>query len=294
MARSLVPVLALLLAPSQALADDGADVQKAFGSFVDGVATGQGNTAGVDLFITPGSGETNDDGFVEALPVDLAETRGMIATSKLKVSKVVVSKSAKSAWIAGEVAGKIQRKGKPKKEAIRVSAFLFKDDKGWHVQATHWSTGEPDVKTEMCGSLDDWRVVPRIAPGAQDTVKAVYAALDGDFLQEGGVKPEKFGKILSNDKNAFVIGSAPKETFAGGAKIKGVFKKWAISATTPDDAKLTARAAVGPDGEMLWIAMGVTAPLQLCTSYRTLFVLAKERAGWRIVHHHYSRATNPY
>jgi ketosteroid isomerase-like protein len=175
-----------------------------------------------------------------------------------------------------------------------VSAFLFKDDKGWHVQATHWSTGEPDRKTEMCGDLQEWRLDPRIGPGAKDAVKAVYDALEGDWMMEGGVKTEGFAKLLSADKNAFVIGSAPKETFAGGAKIKGIFKKWMISTTVPENDEYLARAAVGPDGEMMWIAMGVTAPPQLCTTYRTLFVLAKESGGWRIVHQHYSRATNPY
>jgi len=293
MSRLLVMVL--LLAPSVALADDGADVTKAFGAFIDGVAKGQaGVTTGVDLFIVPGSGESNDDGFYEPMPTDLDDTRAMLASAKLKVSKVVVSKGAKSAWIAGEVAGTVVRKGKKKKEPLRVSAFLFKDDKGWHVQATHWSTGEPDVKSDMCGSLDDWRVVPRIGPGAKDAVKSVFAALEGDMMMEGGVTTEGFGKVLSADKNAFVIGSAPKETFTGGPKIKGIFKKWKISAFQPENDDYPVRATVGPDGEMLWIAMGVIAPPQLCTTYRTFFVLAKEAGAWRVVHQHYSQSTNSY
>ncbi|HUQ03764.1 MAG TPA: nuclear transport factor 2 family protein [Kofleriaceae bacterium] len=290
----IVLALALLLAPSVALADDGADVGKAFTSFVDGVARGQpGATTGVDLFITPGDGDV-EDGFVQPVTADLAETRGMIAGGKLKVNKVVVSKSARSAWIAGEVPGAVKRKGKVKKEPVRVSAFLFKDDKGWHVQATHWSTGEPDRKTDMCGDLEEWRLEPRIAPAAKETVKAVFGALEGDALMEGGVTTGGFAALLSADKNAYVIGSAPKETFVGGAKIKSVFKKWKISAYSPEDDAYLARATVGPDGEMMWVALSVIAPPQLCTSYRTLFVLAREAAGWRIVHQHYSSATNPF
>ena len=65
------------------------------------------------------------------------------------------------------------------------------------------------------------------------------------------------------------------------------------SAST-DDEKPAACGAIGPDGEMMWIGMSVYAPRQFCTAYRTLFVLAKEAGGWKIVHHHYSQPTNTY
>ncbi|HUS28790.1 MAG TPA: nuclear transport factor 2 family protein [Kofleriaceae bacterium] len=287
-------VLAVVLVlAGVAHADPNADVTQAFGAFIDGVATGKGSLTGVDVFVSPLSDETDDDGVAARVPSDLADVKALIASSKLKVTKVVVSKGGKSAWIAGEVSGKVERKGKKKTEPIRVSAFLGKDDKGWHVQATHWSVGEKDTKTEMCGSLEPWRVAANVPKDADATVKAVYAALEGDWLMEGGVKTSKFGKLLSDDKNAVAIGSAPKEVFTGGAKIKSVFKKWQISANL-DEGKPQARAGIGPDGEMMWIAMSVTAPPDLCTAYRTLFVLAKESSGWRIVHHHYSQRLNPY
>jgi len=291
-----VAIVVVLFAAGVAHADSNADVTKAFGAFIDGVATGKPALTGVDVFITPEHDETDDNGVAVAVSSDLSGMKAMIASSKLKVTKVSVAKGGKSAWIAGEIGGKLERKGKKKNEPIRVSAFVINDDKGWHVKATHWSTGEPDEKTDMCGMLEPWRVSPNIPKDTEATVKAVFASLEGDWAQEGGVKmnPAKFAKLLSDDKNALAIGSAPKESFAGGAKIKSVFKKWQISASGPDEGKYNARAAIGPDGEMMFIAMSVTAPPQLCTAYRTLFVLAKESGGWRIVHHHYSQPTNPY
>lgn len=291
-----VVVLAIMVGASGvARADANADVTKAFGAFIDSVATGKAATSGVDVFITPAHDETDDNGVAAAVPSDLSDLKAMIASSKLKVTKVVASKGGTSAWIAGEISGSIERKGRKKKEPIRVSAFLVNGDKGWQVKATHWSTGEPDVKTDMCGMMEPWRVSPSIAKDADATVKAIFKALESDWAEEGGVKytPAKFQKLLSDDKNAVAIGSAPKEVFSGGAKIKSVFKKWEISASA-SEGNYNARAAIGPDGEMMFVAMSITAPPQLCTAYRTLFVLAKESGGWKIVHHHYSQATNPY
>jgi hypothetical protein len=291
-----VVVLGILVGVSGvARADANADVTKAFGAFIDSVATGKASTSGVDVFITPAHDETDDNGVAAPVPSDLSDVKAMIASSKLKVTKVVASKGGKSAWIAGEISGSVERKGKKKKEPIRVSAFLVSSDKGWAVKATHWSTGEPDVKTDMCGMMEPWRVSPNVPKDTEATVKAMFTALASDWAEEGGVKytPAKFQKLLSDDKNAVAIGSAPKEVFASGAKIKSIFKKWEISANL-DEGKPNARAAMGPDGEMMFVAMSITAPPQLCTAYRTLFVLAKESGGWKIVHHHYSQATNPY
>jgi hypothetical protein len=54
-----------------------------------------------------------------------------------------------------------------------------------------------------------------------------------------------------------------------------------------EDAALPARAGATPDGALMWTAVGV-AYFRLCTSYRTLFVMAQEKGKWRIVHQHYS------
>lgn len=70
-------------------------------------------------------------------------------------------------------------------------------------------------------------------------------------------------------------------------------KKWEISVSHSEGEPLPARAGIGSDGEMMWVVMGAIAPPRLCTTYRTLFVLAKEPNGWRIVHHHYSQGIDP-
>ncbi len=289
MTRLAVLTLALLV--STAHADSKADVTQAFASFIDAVATKK--PAPVELFIVPGTDNEDDNNpeFHLPVPADLADTRAVIASTKLKTAKLVVSPSGKSAWIAGEIAGRIERAGKQKNEPIRVSAFLAKDDKGWHVIATHWSTGEPDVKSEYCGMREPWKPVVNVPKAAAPIVKLVFEALDTvDFKPgEGPVyDTSKFGKILSDDKSAYAIGSAPKEVFTG-AKIKAVFKKWEIQAESGDPGTYPARAGLGPDGAMAWIAMGVASPDALCTSYRTFMVLAKEASGWKIVHQHYSQ-----
>lgn len=283
--------LAIALFVSTAHADSKADVTQSFASFIDAVATQK--PAPVELFIVPGYDDQDDKTPETRLPVpaDLADTRAVIASSKLKVARVVVSAGGKSAWIAGEIAGRVDKK---KTAPIRVSAFLAKDDKGWHVVATHWSMGVKDVKTEMCGLRDPWKLVPSVPKNAAPLVKLVFDALEPSDFQ-AGVGPifdtSKFTKILSDDKNAYAIGSAPKEMFAG-AKIKAVFKKWKLQAETGEAGTYPARAGLGPDGELAWIAMGVIGPDELCVSYRTLMVLAKEPTGWKIVHQHYSQAAS--
>jgi len=293
--RQLLVVLVVVGLAGTAHADANADVTKAFTTFIEGVAAKKAAMKGVDTFIPPGSDETSDeDGTVLPVPSDVDDVGSTIASPKLKVTKVMVSKSGKSAWLAGELPGSILRKKKIKKEPLRVSGFLANDGKAWQVTAIHFSTGEPDRKTDMCGARDDWRPKPSIPKALQPTVKDIMTALEGDYLSEGGVKTDKFVKLLSDDKNAVLIGSAPKEVFTGGAKIKGMFKKWKISSQSADGDTIYARGAQGPDGEMMWISTGIVAPVEFCTSYRTLFVLAKESAGWRIVHQHYSSSTNPY
>jgi hypothetical protein len=291
--RICLAVVSLVVVPSLAHADVNADVTQAVTAFVDGVA--KNKAPAVELFITPGYGERDDSFVYEAVPKDISDARGVIASSKVVASQIEVSKSGKSAWLAGEIAGHVERQGKAKAEPIRVSAFLIKDDHGWHVQATHWSTGEPDRPSNMCGNREEWSLHSSVPKEAQAAVKSVYDGLAGEYTVEHGasINPAKFGKLLSDDSKAYVIGSAPKEVIAGGAKIKSVLKKWEITAYAANGA-MPARAGVGPDGEMMWLAMGVIAPPGLCTTYRSFFVLAKESAGWRIVHQHYSEATNPY
>ena len=284
MTRLAVLTLALLV--STAHADSKADVTQAFATFIDAVATKKPSP--VELFIVPGY-DDQDGQFRLPVPADLADTRAVIASAKLKTTKVAVSPSGKSAWIAGEIAGRID--GTKKTEPIRVSAFLAKDDKGWHVIATHWSMGVPDSKVEGCGMVDPYELVPSVPKNAAPLVKQVFDALEPvDF--KPGVGPiydtSKFGKLLSDDKNAYAIGSAPKELFAG-ARIKAVFKKWKIQPETGEAGNDPVRAGLGPDGEMAWIAFGMRGPDELCVSYRTLMVLAKEASGWKVVHQHYSQ-----
>jgi hypothetical protein len=279
MARALahVAVLAVLAVPAVTAAAPDADVKAAFTTFVDGVAAGKPLPAGVELFIPPG----HDGG--EPVVGDLAQTRGLLDKGKPKVLAVVVSPGGGSAWLAAEIPGKVPRDKKVKKETIRASAFLVKDGAAWAVRALHWSTGEKNVVDDGCGALDfEWSFEGAVAPKLETTVKAVLNAFDDQDTAS-------LVALLSDDKRAFVFGSAPREKFVGGPRIKSLFKKWNVGLLywNRDEPGLPSRAGIAPDGELMWMTAG-TMVTRMCTSYRTFLVLAKEPAGWRIVHQHYS------
>ena len=282
MRTSLVVVLVMVVVgvgAAPAVAGVDADVTKAFTGFVTRVAAGKPLPPGLEVFITP-----FDD---EGVPADLAPLAAMLPAPKVKVLQVMASKSGRSAWIAAEVTAQVTVAGKkPRADAIRSSAFLAFDGAAWTVRAVHWSIAVKNVKPEMCGDLGLGWQTPDVSAALAPAVKTVLEVLDQD-------SPPAFAALLSDDKRSLVFGSAPRETFAGGARIKGVFKKWSVSLPNwdRDDPALPATAGLGPDGELGWMATRV-AYFRLCTSYRTLFVLAKEKGAWKIVHQHYSEPTD--
>lgn len=264
-------------------ADPKADVTAAFTQFVDGVAAGK-TPSDLEAFVGPTFSNKPVPG--------LDEIREVVPSPKVSGVKVVVSAGGKSAWVIAEITAKVPRrdaktyKDVVKAEKLRASAFLASADGAtWHVVAAHWSAGVPNVKTEMCGDLTYWwHLPPKIAAGAADVVKPVIDAFPGMGQPLG----DGFAALMSDAKTAVVIGSAPKEKWPS-AKAKKLFKKLALSIASDDNSHEPAvRAGLGPDGEMAWMVAAVHAPDEYCTMYRTLFVLAKEKAGWRIVHQHYS------
>ena len=186
-------------------------------------------------------------------------------------------------WVAAEITAKVPRDDKIKKESLRASAFLVKHDGAWSVRATHWSAGEKNKVDHGCGALSfEWTFERSVQAKLEPQVKAVLDAF-------GEYETAALVKLLSDDRRAYVIGSAPGEKFVGGPKIKALFKKWNVGLlySDPDEPGLPARAAIAPDGELMWMTTA-TMVAKMCTSYRTFLVLAKESAGWRIVHQHYS------
>jgi ketosteroid isomerase-like protein len=281
-------VLALLfVAVSTAQADPAADVTKAFTSFVEGVAATGKPSAGIDLLITP---------FSDSAPVatDLSTLKGVLEKPKVKIAKLVVSKSGKSAWLLGDVTARLSRNGKVKSDALRASAVLELDGGAWRVRATEWSATMPNRRLEGCGMIDfEMNVASDVPKDLVAPVKAVADAYRAMPSVEGG--PVGGGdrapllKLLSDDPNAVTLGSAAGERFTGGAAIKALFKNWNITLVSGDggDKSIPARARATGDGELLWIYLGTMSHAQ-CTHYRTVIVLAKEAAGWRIVHQHFS------
>jgi ketosteroid isomerase-like protein len=256
-----------------------AEVKAAFTAFVDGIAAGKELPSSVELLLGP-SRDDND-----ATPASLASTAKLFDKPKVSFVAVVISPGGASAWVAAELPAKVPRKGKIKKESLRASAVLVKDGASWTIRAAHLSIGQKNEVPEECGALTyEWEFEDSVPPTLVAPVKDVLDALaDHD--------PMTLVARLSDDKKALVFGSAPKEKFVGGAKIKGIFKKWEVGLVywdhdkQPDD--LPSRAGITPDGKLLWMTAATVVP-SMCTSYRTLLVLAKEPAGWRIVHQHYS------
>jgi len=261
----------LVVLAGTARADVSADVTKSVAALVDGVSTGKPDLAGVELFITPGGRDPLPDH--DAL-VDLQKLVG-----KGKLGNVTVVATKSGAWLYGELA--------TKPDPIRITAVLALDGKAWKVRATHWSIATPNRPIPGCGMLsDEWYLAPSVAKALEAPVKAIFDALSGNTIANN---TGAFAKLMSDDKAALAIGTAPKERFEGGAKIKSLFAKWTLldPARDPENHDpLPARANLA--GDLAWIMMPVGAPSQMCTTYRALFVLAKEPAGWRIVHQHYA------
>ncbi len=252
------------------------EVTAALTAFITDLDAGKPIAARTELFIPP----DNDNG---QAPLDPAALPAMLDKPKIKVLAAVLSPGGLSGWAAAEVSASVPRGGKLKKESLRVSAVLSKDGGAWNVRAAHWSATVKNEVPDMCGALTfEWLFESSVPKALEPPVKAVLEAFDAG-------KPAAVSALLSDDPRALAFGSAPKETFAGGKKVKGVFKKWKVNLLywDRDEPKLPSRAGATTDGALLWMTVATSVP-KLCTSYRTLVVLAKEPAGWRIVHQHFS------
>jgi ketosteroid isomerase-like protein len=195
--------------------------------------------------------------------------------------RVVASPSGKSAWVAAEIAARVQDGNKWKPETVRASAFLVLDADAWRVTAADFSVAMPEKPAPPgCGNASHQWQSPKSVPKALEPAVREAMGTLGD--------PKKLPALLSDSKDAFVWGTSPGETFSGGAAIKNVFKKWHVSAWTPADEPPEAMAGTGGDNELVWFAAPIMAPTQMCSMYRGFFVLAKQGSGWKLVHQHYS------
>jgi ketosteroid isomerase-like protein len=270
-------VLVLALLVRVASADPAADATKAFQGFVDRAGTDE---PGLELFIPPDDQGPDPDSFRWApLPNDDKAVAAYLAKPAFVAQKVVVSPSGSSAWIAGTI-----KNAKPR-AALRASGMLVKDAKGWHVRAAHWSLPKPDNAVDPdCGAVDfEWHLQPGVPKELEGEVETVVKAFDPT-----GEDTSNAVTVMSDDKNALVFGSASKEVFSGGAAIKKKLKHWPISGPGTYPPPIAARAGISPDGQLMWMSFEIMSG-KLCTMYRPLFILAKEKAGWRIVHQHYSK-----
>lgn len=272
--RYLVFVVMLAVA-APARADVAADIKQSFKTFVDGV--GKKQVGKLDDFITPG--------------MTLDQLAAAIPKPAVTFLAVVPSASGTSAWLAAEISARVPREDRKSKvkvrdEVLRASAFLVLERGVWRVTATQWTAAMPNVDAELCGihvPMDNMDT--RVPKDFLATTTAVVAALRKSH--DGG-----FRALMSDDKRALLIGSAAKEKFTGGPAIKALFKKWNVHIIEAEyqvgDKKIALPAHAGGGTDLMWIATRVLSNPQFCTEYDALFVLAKEPAGWRIVHQHYA------
>jgi ketosteroid isomerase-like protein len=274
-----VAALAILTTRApRAHADAKGEVLAAFANTVTAMAAGK-PTPGIEMLILPDLAYGDD-------AATRATLRAMIGKPTISTKALVVSPSGTSAWMAAEIAAKVPRDGKVRDEPIRASAFLVRDDRGWHVRAGHWSFAEPNQIISTCGDIEPW--IPPAGPnaaGAEDAFAALEAALHT-------YRPAAFVALLSDSADAFMFGTAPGESFRGAA-IKGLFKRFTLTQVSVDAGEgAPVLSGIAPDGQLLWLVAAVDPPTQYCTSYRAFYVLARERGGWRIVHQHYAVKLN--
>lgn len=259
-------IVGVISIASVAHADPAADAKAAFQRFVDSVAAKKAPDD-VDTFITPARDDDDDVGDAEKAATAVGKPVKIVATG--------IAKSGTGAWIAATLG------------STRATAFLVKDAKGWHVTAAHWSTAHAEARFTAddgvgCGMVNEVLRWPAHVP---KDAKAAADALDKAFMPPDGGKHGPLDlAALSDDKSALVFGSAPKEQWTGGAKIKKVFDGWKIDLGAGSDL---ARAGIASGGDLAWVAEPVTTDL-MCKQYRAMFVLQKEGGAWKIVHQHYS------
>lgn len=250
--------LALLVLGATAHASPQSDVTRTFQAFVD--AAGNSDPTALELFIPP-QGDSPDEHFEWApLPKDRGEARGYLDKPKVVIKKLAVSPSGASAWLAAD----IKNASKP----LRASAFLVKDDKGWHITAAAWSRAATPAKPASCKSLAfEWRPKAQVPDAAREPVLAVMKNFGHDF-----------GKAMAPGGVIFGVGTAQPD-----------FGKWKVTGPWHEAGNdLSAHANIAPDGQLAWMAVEVGGPAELCTDFRAFYIVTKDKAGWHIVHQHYS------
>ena len=266
MLRRIVAV-AVVLAASSVRADPARDATAAFSAFVGSLATAKPALDDLDAFLPPAMAET-------PLP-QASDVAHLFRTApKIKVLQLVISPSGGSAWLAATLGGREHR----------ASAVLAHDAHGWHVLAADISAPVRDrVADPDCGEAShDWESPHDVPAELAAPVRALLDAISS---------PKTLVAMISDDRRALVFGSAPGETFHGGAAIKKVFAHWEITgsyAPGDKDAELPASAGATPDGELIWVITPIIGPAKFCTMYRGFYVLAKQHGAWKLVHQHYS------
>lgn len=273
MRAALVVVIVALTSPARA--DTKADVTAAFTAFVNAYASEKPDRGKLELLMET-DGANEDD-----LPVPAKLAQGLQQPKLEKLERVVVSPGGTSAWLAADLSARAHASDKWRPETVRASAVLVLDGKAWRVVAADFSVAVTEQPAPPgCGNASYQWQAPQKTPKALEPLVRQTIQSFGDKKQ--------FAAAMSDSKDAFLYGTSPGEVFSGAAAIKKIFQKWSVSAWTSSDEPPHAVAGTSPDGQLVWLAVPITAPIQMCSMYRGFFVLAKEGNAWKIVHQHYS------
>ena len=94
--------------------------------------------------------------------------------------------------------------------------------------------------------------------------------------------PKRLVASVSKRKDAVLLGSAPKETFVGGAKVAATLAKWKLELDVRDGVA----AGVTASKTVAWIAANVDATTRTgdAIPYRLLALYEYEKGkAWRLV-----------
>jgi hypothetical protein len=203
---------------------------------------------------------------------------------ELREPTIATSADGRAAWATtgarrgGQCAGLTGTIDKCKDDevpGVNVLVLFEKDGKRWNPAVVH--SAIPMAGKDHAKRIGDGAklapITNQIDPAAEAAV-AVFKASLGDAKQ--------LAASVSKRKDAVLLGSAPKETFVGGAKVAATLAKWKLALSVHDGIA----AGVTGSKTVAWIAANVDAKSEAgaTTPYRLLALYELEKTkAWRLV-----------
>lgn len=227
---------------------------------------------------------------VHVAPKTLLDVRPTTYELGWSAEKLVVAHAAdkKALWLAADVGeneigcGAAPCPPEPPPETLYHATVLVEHDgKGLEYVAWHLAypvSGKMHAKAMQQGKTPP-PITRGIGPGADEVVKLFESSI---------ADPKALAASVSPRKDVVLYGSAPKERFVGGAKVKAKLAAWKLAFKVRDGIQ----AGVTTSKTVAWVAANVDATSLKkkgkSTPYRVLFVYEKTGPTWKLVQAHFS------